>query len=202
MNKKYKMVNDEMITELMIHANEQLLQNVIKLWKDDCLLEEINSLQQWENNINFFLNYESQFKRDYTSDNTFLKKSKTNISTKTNNRTPSSDFQHRHTKLSHHWEINHPYPTIGPTPPEIGNTSKNHPRTRNNNNNNYYYFSSFPPTTRNRRGILPTPQHKNSTFGTSNLSLKQKEQLHSAPYRIVLSSGMKPVINFWTLNLH
>lgn len=70
---KYKIIDNEMIKELKLPTNEQFLQNVTKLWKDDWKSEEIISFQWWENNINLFLSCELQLKRDYASDNPFLK---------------------------------------------------------------------------------------------------------------------------------
>lgn len=60
---KYKIIDNKIITEFESHTNEQLLQNITKLWMDDCDLEEIISLQRWENDIKFFLSYETTFKR-------------------------------------------------------------------------------------------------------------------------------------------
>lgn len=42
-----------MHTELAKHADKQLFESIIKLRRDSCESEEINSPHLWENNVNF-----------------------------------------------------------------------------------------------------------------------------------------------------
>ena len=70
---RYKDIDVQMEREIKEKADGILCENVMKLWKEECEKEELISLQRWIKSENWFYNYEEQFKKEYTSDNPFLK---------------------------------------------------------------------------------------------------------------------------------
>ena len=74
---KYKSVDEQMAIEISKKADGTLYENVIKLWEEECENEEIISLQRWQKSDTWFNNYETGFRKEYNTDNPFLKKVKT-----------------------------------------------------------------------------------------------------------------------------
>ena len=70
---KVKNIDEEMITEFKSKASGDLLDSITKLWKEECEIEEMNSLQRWEKSDNWFAKYESEFKQEYDTKNPFMK---------------------------------------------------------------------------------------------------------------------------------
>ena len=71
---KYKAIDNEMFEEFSKKSEGLLLENIKKLWMEECEKEELNSLQRWEKSDIWFNNYESEFSRKYSTENPFMKK--------------------------------------------------------------------------------------------------------------------------------
>ena len=71
---KFKSIDEQMEVEISKKAEGILYENTIKLWKEECENEEITSLQRWEKSDDWFSNYETEFKKEYNTDNPFMKK--------------------------------------------------------------------------------------------------------------------------------
>ncbi|CAC5415570.1 unnamed protein product [Mytilus coruscus] len=72
--KSYQDIDDLMFEEFAKKADGNLLEQICKLWKDECRTEELNSLQRWEKSNVWFNDYKIQFLKEYSSENPFLKK--------------------------------------------------------------------------------------------------------------------------------
>lgn len=90
---KYISIDEKIYTELKKYAEGECLENVNKLWKTSCEVEETNSLLRWEKQAKFFQTYEIHFHSGDTPINPFIKVKKKEINRSQN--TISHNYNNR-----------------------------------------------------------------------------------------------------------
>lgn len=71
---KFQSIDHEVYLHFQKNLQPDILERIIKLWNDDCIKEETNSIERWTKSEKWLLAFERKFKEEFSGKNPFFKK--------------------------------------------------------------------------------------------------------------------------------